>query len=257
MKITPKDYNHRNFIYNQYATGFQSSSLKFDEGFAKRWAQGYKYYFRGWLPKEKSATIADVACGSGRLLYFFLNLGYSDIVGVDISPEQVFIARQVVPNITEGDVFDWLDDRKDSFDLIVGLDIVEHFTKVEALRFVDFCFSALRPGGRLILQTPNADSPFGNSMRYGDFTHEISFTPNLLSQLLRLSKFDEVEIREAGPVPSGYSLNSTVRFVLWQIIRLGIQFWNLMEMGSAGSNIFTRNFIISAIKPTVGFGKVR
>ena len=60
--------------------------------------------------------------------------------------------------------------RPQRFDLVTGLDIVEHFTKDEVLDFLDACREALRPGGRLVLQTPNGESPFGGAVRYGDFT---------------------------------------------------------------------------------------
>ena len=35
---------------------------------------------------------------------------------------------------------------------------------------------ALKPGGRWILHTANAESPFYGRVRYGDITHEQAFT---------------------------------------------------------------------------------
>jgi 2-polyprenyl-3-methyl-5-hydroxy-6-metoxy-1,4-benzoquinol methylase len=95
--------------------------------------------------------------------------------------------------------------RQDTFDLITGFDVIEHLHKPEVLRFLDAAFRALRPGGRLVLQTPNADSPWGTMHRYNDFTHEVCFNPNALSRLLKLAGFDQVEAREAGPVSFGHS----------------------------------------------------
>jgi hypothetical protein len=69
------------------------------------------------------------------------------------------------------------------------------------LRFLAASFAALKPGGRLVLQTPNADSPFGVAMRYSDFTHEICFNPNALARLLALHGFGAIEVRELAPVP--------------------------------------------------------
>jgi SAM-dependent methyltransferase len=168
---------------------------------------------------------------------------------VDVSPDQVALARQVVPAVDRGDALAYLEGHRDAFDLIVGLDIIEHFDKDEVLRFLDGCHSALRPGGRLILQTPNADSPWGTTIRYGDFTHEICFQHNSISRLLRLCGFEQIEVREQGPVPWGYSLTASFRWAIWQCIRFGLSVYNLAETGSLGSRIFTRVFFATGVTP--------
>lgn len=240
--------NYRTRIYENYATNFQDASKTFDKEVAWHWGRGYRYYLRHWLPEDKSAKIVDLACGGGKLLYFFKRMGYTNITGVDISPEQVKLARQVTPDVEEANVLDWLESHPASFDLITGLDIIEHFHKPEVLRFLDACCSTLKPDGRLILQTPNADSPWGTVLRYGDFTHEVGFNPNVLSKLLALVGFKEIESCEQGPVPTGHSLKSSIRYLIWQTIRTGLKLWNLAETGDAGSGVFTRVFLISGIK---------
>jgi len=196
------DLDYRTRLYAHYAVNFQDAQETFSKEAALRWGRGYHHYLRGdWLPADKNVAIADVACGSGKLLYFLKNMHYHNIVGVDISPDQVRLARQVTPEVDEADVLDWLDAHTSSIDLIVGLDFVEHLDKSEILRFIDACHSALKPGGRLILQTPNAESLWGTSIRYGDFTHEVGFTPDLLSRLLKQAGFHHLEVRETGPVP--------------------------------------------------------
>lgn len=246
--IKKNDLDYRTPIYKQYATNFQDASETFSEDVALRWGRGYRHYLHGWLPAKKNAVIVDVACGGGKLLYFFKNMEYQNVTGVDISPEQVKLARQVIPTVDEANVLDWLEAHPSTFDLITGLDIIEHLDKSEVLRFLDASFYALKPGGRLILQTPNAETPWGGSIRYGDFTHEVGFTPNLLSRLLNLSGFQDTEARETGPVLWGYSAFSTLRYLNWQSIRMGLKIWNLAETGVAGSGVFTRVFLIKGIK---------
>ena len=56
-------------------------------------------------------------------------------------------------------VLEWLGDRKLQFDLIVSLDLIEHFQREEALRFLDLCFAALKPDGRLILANAERRQP--------------------------------------------------------------------------------------------------
>ncbi len=244
-----KTSEYRNRIYQNYGTNFQDASESFSLKRAMNWGRGYVYYLRGWLPADRKAAIADVACGGGKLLYLYQHLQYENFIGVDISPEQVALARQITPQVVQADVLNWLEENPNTFDLITGFDIVEHLEKPEVLRFLDACYKALKPGGRLVLQTPNAETPWGTMHRYNDLTHEVCFNPNLLSRLLRLSGFMFVESRETGPVPWGYSLFSSIRFLIWQIIRLGLKIWNLAETGSSGSGVFTRVFLITALKP--------
>ncbi len=240
--------DYRTRIYEKYASGFQDAAEQFDLTGAKRAGKVWDYYFRGWMPENREAAILDLASGNGKLLYFFKERGYTNLTGVDISPEQVGIALQVLTNVIEANALDFLEAHSGSFDLITGLDIIEHFNKDEALRFLDGCHVALKPNGRLILQTPNAESPWGTDHRYNDFTHEIGFNPNALTRLLRLCGFSSIRAREAGPVRRGYSIKSSIRYYLWQIIRGVLKLYNLIETGGSGSGIYTRAFLIIAEK---------
>ncbi len=238
--------DYRTRIYNQYASKFQKVPSVFDEKEAIRWGRAYDTYLGKWLPKHKSAAILDLGCGGGKLLHFLKGRGYVNIQGIDVSPEQVSLARQVTDNVIEGDAIDFLKEQKKRYDLITGLDIIEHFKKEEVLLFLDACYSALKGGGRLILQTPNAESPWGAMHRYNDLTHELAFNPFLLEKLLTLAGFSEIDTREAGPVVHG--LISFTRNLLWKIIRICLLIWNLAETGSKGSGIYTRVFFITGVK---------
>ncbi len=242
-----RDYRTR--TYQEYASYVQGLGEQFDAEAAARFARGYAYYLRDWLPDDSSAHISELACGSGRLLYLLREEGYRHVQGVDLSPQQIHIAGQVVDDVVHADVFDYLQGYRNQFDLLIALDLVEHLDKDEGLHLLDLCFRALKPGGRLILQTPNAGSPWGAQYRYADITHETAFTTGALSVALKLARFERIELREKGPIPWGYSLASTARYVFWQGIRLCLQFWNLVEMGSPGDGIYTRIFLVSAIKP--------
>ena len=244
--------DYRSRIYARYATAIQDAGARFDYPGALRWSRPYRRYLRGWLPLNHDAAILEVGCGSGHLLHLLGRLGYSDVTGVDLSPEQVALARQVCPNVVEADAIEWLKGKDGQYDLIVALDVVEHLRKEEVLLFLDACCDSLKPGGRLILQTPNAESAFGLGIRYGDFTHEVGFTPDCLARLLALSGFDGAEPRETGPAVHGVC--SAIRFTLWRLVRLGIMAWNAVETGGVGSRIVTRVFLISAVRRASGRG---
>ena len=239
---------YRQRLYERYATHWQEGAHEIEVARLQKHAKAYRYYFRGWLPQNSEAAIMDAGCGRGVLLAFFKACGYGNVQGIDICPEQVELARGIGTEVREGDATAFLEANAEAFDLITGLDVLEHFHKPDVIRFLEAAHKTLKPGGRLILQTPNADSPWGAMHRYGDFTHEVGFNPNSLSRLLRLASFTEIEARETGPVPLGYSMASTARYVAWTFIRAGLLLWNLAEMGTAGSVVLTRIFLISARK---------
>lgn len=248
MPDSSRPLDYRTHLYEHYGATMQSAPERFDQAASRRWGKAYDWYLRGWLPASQDARIVDLACGYGRLLHLFRERGYRNIAGVDISPDQVRRARQVVSDVHEANVLDFLDAHPGEFDLITALDLIEHLTKDEALRFLAACFAALKPVGRLVLQTPNADSPFGMASRYGDLTHELCFNVNALTRLLALHGFTAIEAREVGPVPWGYSLASSMRWVVWQGIRAGLKVWNLAETGAAGEGVFSRNFLIAGVR---------
>jgi SAM-dependent methyltransferase len=171
------------------------------------------------------------------------------VQGIDVSPEQVALARRMAMEVQQGDAIAFLERCPKTCDLLTCVDLIEHLQKPEVMRFLDTAYQASKPGGRLVLQTPNADSPWGSMHRYNDFTHEVGFNPNALSRLLRLAGFTDIEAREAGPVPWGYSMVSTIRYLAWRTIRAGLTLWNLVETGSTGSGVLTRIFLMSARKP--------
>jgi SAM-dependent methyltransferase len=240
--------DYRTRIYEQYASVQGAAQLDFDARNANRWGRAYDYYLRGFLPQNKHAAIADLACGAGRLLHFFKERGYENLAGTDISPEQVAIARQVVANVAHDDVCEYLAGHPSAFDLITGLDIIEHLDKNEVLRFLDGCCGSLKPGGRLILQTPNANSAMACCVRYADFTHEVCFTPDLLMRLMTMHGFRQITVREMGPIPWGYSLISSLRFVVWKALCQVYRVLDLVEKGSIGAAVYTRVFLISGVR---------
>lgn len=237
---------YRPVIFEKYGSRMQGAGPSFDRNDAERWGRGVEVYLRDWLPRDRGARILEIACGQGWLLHFFKQRGYTHLTGVDISEEQVQLSRAVTDNVVKGEALSFLEEQLQQgreFDLIVGFDIIEHFHKGEALQFLRRCRRLLAPRGRLILKTPNAESPWGLMHRYNDMTHEICFNPTCLTKVMKLSGFGNIEARENGPVVHG--ARSLTRFMLWRSIHAGLSLWNIAETGGPGSGVYTRNFLIS------------
>lgn len=239
----------RTRIYQHYvhARGESLAPATVD-GFAPR-ASSLRSLIRKHFPADSTASILDLGCGHGALIYFLRQAGYRNVVGVDVSPEQVAeAARLGIEGIREGDLLETLRNLPDhSQDVVIAFDVIEHFTKDELLHYVDEVLRVLRPGGRWLIHAPNGESPFVGAIRYGDMTHEQAFTRVSLAQLLLSSGFSSVECHESGPVPAGSK--STVRWMLWRGIRLLLRVWVAAETGDLGRDaIFTRNLLAVAYR---------
>lgn len=240
---------YRQRIYDKYVSEkVWADGVSYSERDYQRWANAAKVRLRGWLPSDRNTPVLDMGCGPGYFLYMLDQLGYTDLTGVDLSPEQVALAREWCPRATiiQGDLREVLAQNPNRFGLVAGFDIIEHFSKDEILPLLTLVAQALRPGGRVILQTPNGESPWMGSVAYGDFTHEWFFTPASLSDMLRQVGLVGFEARPSAPYVHG--IKSFTRVVLWSVLNLLLALWNIAETGSRGSGIYTRVFVATVVK---------
>jgi 2-polyprenyl-3-methyl-5-hydroxy-6-metoxy-1,4-benzoquinol methylase len=129
--------------------------------------------------------------------------GYRHVVGIDASSEQVTKAQEDgVTSAHQADALEFLGSGG-LFPAIIAIDVLEHFDQPGVLRLLDAIATALHPGGRLIIRSPNAGSPFFGRYRYGDFTHGIAFTASSVHQVLSATGFTDVEVFPTEPVPHG------------------------------------------------------
>lgn len=204
---------------------------------------------RRHFPSDRSSTILDLGCGHGTLLHFAHEAGYANACGVDRSAEQVAEAQRLgITGVVQGDLVETVRTTPaDSLDLVVTFDVIEHFRREELLGLVDGIQRILRPTGRWIAHTVNAESPFFGRIRYGDMTHEQAFTRTSIGQLLMSSGFRAVECYEDAPVVHG--IKSAMRLAVWKIVRGMLRVYLAAETGSTdGSVILSQNFLIIATK---------
>ncbi len=243
------DRDYRQTVYSVYVTQKTTQSgYTYSEADYTLWARATYARVKDWLPSDKNGPILDVGCGPGNFLFLLQQHGYTELTGVDLSGEQLELARRHCPKamLLQRDVHEVLSERVNYYNLIAGFDIIEHFEKQEVLPLLSLIARALQPGGRVILQTPNADSPWFGPVAYGDFTHEWFYTPQSLADVLRIAGFSGYAARPSGPYSHG--VKSAVRRGLWEAIRALLAVWNLAEVGHKGSGIYTRVFIATAVK---------
>ncbi|MCW8917609.1 MAG: methyltransferase domain-containing protein [Gammaproteobacteria bacterium] len=143
----------------------------------------FRVNFSRHLPEHRDASILEIGCGYGKNVQAMKELGYSHVVGIDFSEEQINVARNKL-GLEEahlGNAIDWLNQSNEEFDCIVLIDVLEHLELSSLVILAEMLESHLKPGGRVIVQVPNGLAPL-NPLRYGDLTHLRAFTPQSMAQ---------------------------------------------------------------------------
>jgi 2-polyprenyl-3-methyl-5-hydroxy-6-metoxy-1,4-benzoquinol methylase len=149
------------------------------------------------LPKDKNARILDIGFGEGWFLAACLNLGYSYLCGAEFGIAHKAYVRDWAPDrITlweiRSDIGDFLRDKREQFDFIHMSHVIEHIPKYSLFWVVDALYFALKPGGSILLRTPNMEGPCANSSLYVTLAHEYGFAGSNLASLLDICGFDDV-----------------------------------------------------------------
>ena len=246
---SPPSMGYRTRFYTRYAELKQRTDLahvRRDLVFTKPYMARL---IANFFPPDRNSSIVDLGCGSGALLLFLQEAGYRNAMGVEISPDQVEFARQLgVRSVIPGDLVSFLrESRSESFDVMVAIDVIEHFRKDEVLEIMDQAHRVLRPSGKMIVHVPNAEAIFGSRIFWSDFTHELAFTREGLRQLTCACGFSSVKFSEDLPVVHGFK--SLIRRMLWTGLRSIFRLAYMAETGDHGAGlILTQNLLAVAMK---------
>jgi 2-polyprenyl-3-methyl-5-hydroxy-6-metoxy-1,4-benzoquinol methylase len=149
-----------------------------------------------WLPATPGGRVLDVGCGRGLLIARLKALGWQ-AEGVDFDPVAAEVGARNGLTIRVGGL-EAQGYASDSFDAVTMSHFIEHVhdpraVLAEALRI-------LKPGGRLVVATPNADGLahriFGSSWLPLDPPRHLHvFTPRAIARLARDAGFARAEVR--------------------------------------------------------------
>jgi SAM-dependent methyltransferase len=145
---------------------------------------------RAYVPLlEDAAPVFDAGCGRGEMLEVLRDAGI-DAQGVDLDAELVDHCRAKGLDAEVGDAIASLERRAEgSLGAVFSAQVVEHLPEDVLRRFVAAAHRALRPGGRLIMETVNPHSPRALKAFWVDPTHEHPLFPEVLLQMARASGF--------------------------------------------------------------------
>lgn len=211
---TGSDY--RRDMVDRYASTHAAHFVERDAEWYRSRARFFHHRLHAFLPADKGAPILDAACGAGEALHYLRERGYTSVLGIDLSEEQLAQARAAgLPNVRRQDLFEHLEEGPARYDLILASHVMEHLPKPQVPVCLRQMARALRPGGRIVVLTPNAGSPLGLPYSLGDFTHEVHFTAMSLAQVAALADLAIVHLGGIAPDPAG--LRGRVRRAVWDL----------------------------------------
>ena len=205
---------YRDTIYNNYFTN-QVNKLDIDHmAMLEEQTLHNKRELVHLLPENKDAKIVDLGCGFGTFIKPAIDAGYVNISGYDISEEQVKIAHKLgIKNIHCMSIEDYFA-KGEKVDVLMGLDIIEHFTKDELIDFLTQAKSCLNPGGKIILRTPNMDAPQTSVYAFGDISHETLLNKSSALQVMRSIGFNNIDVR-GGLIRNQNPVLEVIRKIGW------------------------------------------
>jgi 2-polyprenyl-3-methyl-5-hydroxy-6-metoxy-1,4-benzoquinol methylase len=149
------------------------------------------------LPALPGGKLLEIGCGNGAFLARMHRLGWN-VCGLDTDPAAVSWGKQVYGLDLICGTVDSLKLPENSYDVITMNHVIEHVHDPGGL--LRECRRILRPGGKLILTTPNAGS-FGHKLFEGDWRglepprHFMIFSMQNIEQCTKRSNLETVLLR--------------------------------------------------------------
>lgn len=161
----------------------------------RSWGRFYEHNYLRYLPDARDARILAISCGPGYFVDLLVRKGYTNVIGIDSSPEKVEYAKRRGLDCRAARVFEFLRASPEPFDTIIAEQEINHLTKPEILAFLSTCYEKLTEGGILIVHSINGANPLtGSESRAGNYDHYNSFTEYSLKQVVEYAGFEEVRV---------------------------------------------------------------
>lgn len=192
-------------------------------------AQLCKYLFDRFEMK-KGRILLDVGCGRGDFLEGFKHTGL-DVYGLDYEKCRSHLTFEVQYANIETERFPFNDQM---FDVVFSKSLIEHLFNPE--NFMRECYRVLKPGGRIIIMTPDWISQ--QKIFFDDYTHRQPYTVTAVRDILHIFGFKEIISEHFYQLPILWrhpslkilsyflrlfvpvTIKSKIKFIRWSIERM-------------------------------------
>ena len=163
-----------------------------------------------WLESLPKGRLLEVGFGNGATLARLKSVGWS-VTGVEFDPVSVELAKSRNLDVRLGSLAECnFNDR--SFDAVVASHLIEHLPNPRF--YLVECARILKPGGKLVLTTPNVTSfghrLFGSNWRGLEPPRHLQiFGPKSLKKIAQESGFKKVEVFTTAR--SGHIISESMR----------------------------------------------
>lgn len=157
-----------------------------------------KQYLEYILPTDK---VLDIGCGRGEFIELLTDNGIS-VNGIDINEDMVEYCIDRGFNVQYADAIDYLAAvPPQTYDCISMCQVIEHLTFEQYTELLGLMLNALKPGGKVIIETINAQSVYAMSnWFYIDPTHTKPVHPETLDFVIKEIGFHKTERKNVSPV---------------------------------------------------------
>lgn len=137
----------------------------------------YHPFVSNLIPHLPNKVILDLGCGKG--IWGFLTRAQRDtrgskFIGFELNPAYITFVKShnLYDKVIKGDLTKPLPFKDKSIDFIICSEVIEHMTKQQGEKLLEEIDRIMKPGGRVIITTPNVwlKMPFGD---YTDMHHSL------------------------------------------------------------------------------------
>lgn len=218
----------------------QSFGNDIDSKFARNRIKKTQAIIAGIVRRNKIKTCLDIGSGTGYMSGLVKQLD-SNIActGIDISAKAIALARQKYPevNFVQEDIAAW-SKSKAKFDLILSLENIEHIYNLdEYLASID---SLLKPGGVLIVSTPNLNSWLNRLLvLFGRIPY---FQEYFFNDTVPVFSVGKKDFPSRQSIPSGH-----IRIMNYQVLKFIAKKFDWKIEGRYGAGLYAHKVVLGSI----------
>ncbi len=180
-----------------------------------------------YLNNIKNAKILEIGCGEGSGLSYFVELGYKNLTGVEISKERLKRANKkllhtvILKKIGSDSILPFDDN---SFDVVISLAVIEHVTDIK--RYLKEIYRVTTKNAIIIISSDCyswrilqkikwyiSDQPIDKTYTYNNFKKLFN------SANMRIKHFDVFNLPERGAVLFYYFMRKSFLYIIVNILK--------------------------------------